>query len=1115
MKPLSFPVLLTILLTLFIPFNTAFPADQPAGQVASQAPVSAAVLRAKIKEVEANVDLDESTKGKLTNRYRTALSNLEMAASNQKTAEEFLKSRTTAPEQTRKIFEKLEQAKESSKDPLSDLKLKITKDTPLPEIEQLLHQEDANFAAILAKLSDAKEQLRIMLNRPAVVQKRLVEAKGRQAKISDEIQMPAPKTESPQEKEVRHWLLVTEELALRAEIKLLDNELLSQPMRIDLLKAYIDQQTWGIKPVEARVHKLQEKLGELHIAQAKKTQVETQVAQQLAKGKHALVQGLAEKNAALSEDISFLATHLEDLINRKDDVLKETERLHDNYQISKQRMELVGMSQVLGKAFAEQSLTLKKLAGVSERAELREQQIANINIARIQYNDELHDLRNIPNYVANLTADLSMENTKSIEVELTDLAKQRQNLLRQALTTQRTFLTVLNELDVANGKFLEIIDIYSKFLSKYLLWVRNASFLNPKVLPTVPGQLVTLFSPANWFEAAQILNFQLLHSRTFVLVLVLGAIVLWKRKRLMGVLERTGKEVGKPASDRFIFTVQALGLTLLIAAPWPIFLEMLGWQLDIPESTNFTMGVSKMLKLLAPAFYFLQIFSVMSIPKGFAETHLNWSPSNLKRLRFELRWFKWVFLPIFFIAATAVLVDFSAFGGELGRITIMALLITVAVIFFRLLRPGKGIVCEFLAQYSTSFLTRWHYLWFALVLALPLLMVGLTVSGYIYSSGMLFGRLYRTVGLISGLLILYFLAIRWVLLVLHRKKSSQASSDEEPEIESPTLDKESNQLISNVIVVTGVFGLWYTWSEVLPALGLLNSITLWYHTEMVSGLAKNLPVTLGDAGLAIIIISLVVGGLKHFSTFQEIVLRQFTSMRPSTRYAFITLSSYAILATGIAFVFGLLGGSWKEIQWIFAALGVGIGFGLQEIVANFICGLIILFERPVRIGDVVTVGDIEGTVSRIQIRATTITMFDKKELLVPNKEFITGRLVNWSLSDPMTRIMVYVQIAYGSDIQKTMSIMSNAARENSWVLKNPAPFVTIEGFVDNRLKLNLRCYIGLIEHRLRTITALHEEIIRKFNEEGIVVPAPQRDLHIDTGQALDISPKPEDKKLEP
>ena len=278
---------------------------------------------------------------------------------------------------------------------------------------------------------------------------------------------------------------------------------------------------------------------------------------------------------------------------------------------------------------------------------------------------------------------------------------------------------------------------------------------------------------------------------------------------------------------------------------------------------------------------------------------------------------------------------------------------------------------------------------------------------------------------------------------------------------------------------------------------------------------SHLPVTLGDAGIAIIIILVTAGGLKHFSTFQEIVLRQFTSMRPSTRYAFITLSGYAILATGTAFVFGLLGGSWEEIQWIFAALGVGIGFGLQEIVANFICGLIILFERPIRIGDVVTIGDIEGTVSRIQIRATTITMFDKKELLVPNKEFITGRLVNWSLSDPMTRVMVYVQIAYGSDIQKTMSIMSKAAEENAWVLKSPAPFVTIEGFVDNRLKLNLRCYIGLIEHRLRTVTALHEEIIQKFNEAGIIVPAPQRALNLNPVQTLDVRLKQDDDKPGP
>jgi potassium efflux system protein len=549
-----------------------------------------------------------------------------------------------------------------------------------------------------------------------------------------------------------------------------------------------------------------------------------------------------------------------------------------------------------------------------------------------------------------------------------------------------------------------------------------------------------------------------------------------------------------------------------------MLLAILGWQLNFPESAVFTQSISTALLRTAEVLYFLQVFRVLIIPKGLAAVHLHWSATNLQRLRLELRWFMGVFLPIYFIGSIAVFSDFGSVGGGLGRISIMALLIAIAVIFFRLLRPRQGIVCGFLARYPASFLTRFHHFWFALVLALPLGMAALTLSGYVFSSGMLFGRLYRTVGLISVLVIFYFLAVRWVLIAFSRKESSKTLSTndriqlEKPGIDNTTLNEESNKLISNVIAVAGVFGLWFIWSDVLPALGILNNIALWYYTDMVSGVAQKLPVTLGDACLAIIIVFLTFGGLKHFSAFFEIILRQLSSVRPGTRYAIITLSSYAVLAIGTAFAFGLLGGSWKEIQWIFAALGVGIGFGLQEIVANFICGLIILFERPVQIGDIVTIGDVDGTISRIQIRATTVTTFDKKELLVPNKEFITGRLTNWTLSDQMTRVIVSVQIAYGSDLQKTMSIMSKAAEEHIWVLKSPAPFVTIEGFIDNKLKLNLRCYIGLIEHRLQTVTDLHEAIIRKFNEAGIVIPAPQRDLNLNTGQALDIRLKQDDEK---
>ena len=183
---------------------------------------------------------------------------------------------------------------------------------------------------------------------------------------------------------------------------------------------------------------------------------------------------------------------------------------------------------------------------------------------------------------------------------------------------------------------------------------------------------------------------------------------------------------------------------------------------------------------------------------------------------------------------------------------------------------------------------------------------------------------------------------------------------------------------------------------------------------------------------------------------------------------------------------------------------MGIGFGLQEIVANFISGLIILFERPIRIGDVVTIGDTEGAVSRIQIRATTIRTWDGQELLVPNKEFITGRLLNWSLSDQITRIKVPVGVAYGSDVQRAMLLMDEAARQNETILTDPAPYIMFNGFGDNALNLELRCYVGVQAHRLPAITNLHEEINRRFNEAGISISFPQRDVHLDMSAPLDV-----------
>ena len=223
-----------------------------------------------------------------------------------------------------------------------------------------------------------------------------------------------------------------------------------------------------------------------------------------------------------------------------------------------------------------------------------------------------------------------------------------------------------------------------------------------------------------------------------------------------------------------------------------------------------------------------------------------------------------------------------------------------------------------------------------------------------------------------------------------------------------------------------------------------------------------------------------------------------------SRYAITTLTQYAIIAIGVVLVFSLLGGKWSEIQWLIAALGIGIGFGLQEIVANFICGLILLFERPIRIGDVVTVGDTDGVVTKIRIRSTTIRGWDQKELLVPNKEFITGRLLNWTLSDPVTRIVIPVGIAYGSDVTRAIQLVQEAADQHERVIDEPPYKVTFENFADSSLTIMLRCFVGSMDYWRQTTSELNQAIYNKFTEAGIVIAFPQRDIHLDTSQPLDV-----------
>ena len=202
--------------------------------------------------------------------------------------------------------------------------------------------------------------------------------------------------------------------------------------------------------------------------------------------------------------------------------------------------------------------------------------------------------------------------------------------------------------------------------------------------------------------------------------------------------------------------------------------------------------------------------------------------------------------------------------------------------------------------------------------------------------------------------------------------------------------------------------------------------------------------------------------------------------------------------------FTSIGLKWSNIQWLIAALSVGLGFGLQEVVANFVCGLIVLFEQPLRIGDTVTIGDVNGTVSRIRIRATTIVDWDRKELIVPNKEFITGRLVNWSLSDNIIRLRIPIGIAYGSDTDLAEKLMLKTAKANPLVVDQPEPKAVFFGFGDNSLNFELRVFIRSIDDWIPMLHELNRTINREFRKADVTISFPQRDVHLDQIGPLEV-----------
>lgn len=408
------------------------------------------------------------------------------------------------------------------------------------------------------------------------------------------------------------------------------------------------------------------------------------------------------------------------------------------------------------------------------------------------------------------------------------------------------------------------------------------------------------------------------------------------------------------------------------------------------------------------------------------------------------------------------------------------------------------------------------------------------------------------------------LAVRQALEAKSRKEQeeesqgateSSTSSLDADKVDIPSIDAQTRQLFKTSITLATVVGLFFIWANVLPALRGLDRVQLLpslaivssemdaeisipspLQTEPANNQANSSPtlpgtstpaiptassnneevasdegasqlglpakLTLADVLLALVFIFLTSVAAKNLPALLELAVLQRLPLDGGSRYAVSTIVRYLILIVGVSAVSGALGIGWQKVQWLAAALTFGLAFGLQEIFANFVSGLIILIERPIRVGDIVTVGETEGRVTQLRMRATTILDWNRREYLVPNKEFITGSVINWTLSDPVTRMVIPVGIAYGSDTAKARKLLMEVSKKNSLVLDDPAPSAIFRAFGASSLDFELRIFIGNRDLWPKLIDKMHSQIDEAFRKANIEIAFPQRDIHIRTAKGL-------------
>jgi potassium efflux system protein len=1079
-------------------------------------------VEALIASVSAREDLDEETRTAVLERLQAARDFADSRLASETATADFTASLETAPAETAAIRAELDEA--AAPDVTAE-SLGITEQTTLAEAEQLLSQEQASLAAINATLAELQSQITAQEIRPQEARQRIADLRSSR----EELAAMAAAEPAPGELNVlsnaARLAASLQRAAQGAEIAQLDQELLSHTVRLDLLNARRDEAERSRTETDARVAVALEAVNALRQSAAVLAQQAAAAAELAASDQHPIVRELAEGNAALTQELPEIALRTQSVTAQLTQAESETAELEDRLARSRLRVEIGGLSRATGRLLVEERRDLPQVSRYQSQLRSRGRILADIGLSQLRVQEERRSLSSIDaridEAIAGIAADVTDEaELEEIREQLRLLLRDRRDLLAQVQRTYSTYQQALGNLDTAQRRLLDVAETYRNFLSENQIWIPSAPIAGLGEWREIGDVVARAISPTAWRDTVNAFVSSLYDhpAESVLIVLALGVLFL-SRRPLRAKRAEMNTRVGRLSTDNIGLTLGTLGIAVVRSLAWPMLIWFTGLILkQSQDATEFSDKVASAVLRIAPFLYNLLLFRALAVKDGLLAVHFMWRQDALATIRRQLWRLIFIGGPLVFVAAFFYISENAIDRDTVGRIAFGALMVVLSMAMHPLAHPTKGVAAGYYESTPEHWASRFRWVWYAFAAVGPLVLAGLSILGYLYTAATLTGLLVDTIWLALVMIVIHQIVLRWLVLArrklawqraVEERAARKAQPDErkatdeseapvivEEQLDLDQVDQQTRKLLRSVLFLVGTVFVWAIWVEVMPAFNILDQVTLWSKTDMVDGVSTTAPVTLADLFLALIVAAVTFIAARNLPGLMEIAILQRLDLDSGSRFAANTLVRYAVLAFGALSVLDIVGWNWGQVQWLVAALGVGLGFGLQEIVANFVSGLIILFERPVRVGDTVTVGQLTGTVSRVRIRATTITDWDRKEIVVPNKSFITEQVINWTLSDPITRVVVPVGISYGSDVELAHKVMEETLHSLPLVLDEPPPRVYFMGFGDSSLNFNLYVYSRQLADRLPLTHAVHETILEALREHGIEIPFPQRDLHI-------------------